>query len=362
MPTLPRVLVACIASIVFAAMAFGQGASTISGTIKDPSGGVIGKVVVTLTDDKTSAKRSALSGEDGVYSFTGVAPGSYSVEASAPGFSVFGSKVTMGSAALSVNIALELAQQAGQVLVEARIDPFNIIPAGPTQSLFGLDKSLEDTPRSISTADAETLTRYSVKTVNDLVTVAPGTFTGSYFGIAGSVFIRGDIGDNFFRGFRRVENRGNYQTPVAATDHIEIVKGPPSPAYGGGRIGGFMNFLPKTTRSESAKWLEKATGKVVVTYGSYDEKRASGEVGLPFKIGSHRSGLYAFFEDEDAHSFYKGVGNRYQMGQVAFDMELSKKLRLQYGGQLFHNKGTQNIGWNRVTQDLVESKIGRAHV
>lgn len=343
--------------ISFAGGVYGQGAASLSGVIKDPTGGVVGKAVVTLTEDKTAAKRSTISSDAGVYSFADVAPGSYSLEASAEGFSVFATKVAIMPSPNTLDIALELAQQAGQVSVEAKIDPFNIVPTEPTQSLFGLDKSLEDTPRSISTADSETLTRYSVKTVNDLVTVAPGTFTGSYFGIAGSVFIRGDIGDNFYRGFRRVENRGNYETPVAATDRIEIVKGPPSPAYGGGRIGGFMNFLPKTARSESAKWLEKPTGKIVVTYGSYDEKRASGELGASFKIGSHCSGVYGFFEDEDAHSFYKGVANRYQMGQVAFDMELSKKFRLQYGGQIFRNNGTQNIGWNRVTQNLVDNQM-----
>jgi iron complex outermembrane recepter protein len=347
------ILIICLLAV----SAFAQATTSLTGTIKDPTGASVGKAVVTLVEDKTSAKRSALTDEAGVFTFSGIAPGSYSIEASAAGFSVYGSKVTVETSATTFDIALELAQQAGQVSVEAKIDPFNVVPTEPTGSLFGLDKSLEDTPRSISTADAETLTRYSVKTVNDLVTVSPGTFTGSYFGIPGSVFIRGDIGDNFFRGFRRVENRGNYETPVAATDHIEIVKGPPSPAYGGGRIGGFMNFLPKTARSESAKWLERPTGKINVTYGSYDEKRASAEVGVPFKVGTHRSGVYGFFEDEDSHSFYKGVANRYQMGQVAFDMELSPKFRLQYGGQLFHNKGTQNIGWNRVTQDLVDKQL-----
>jgi iron complex outermembrane receptor protein len=189
------------------------------------------------------------------------------------------------------------------------------------------------------------------------VAVSSGTFTGSYFGIPGSVFLRGDIGDNFFRGFRRVENRGNYATPVGATDHIEVVKGPPSPIYGGGRIGGFLNFIPKTARSESAKWLEHATGKVTLTYGSYDEKRGSAEVGVPFMLGRHRSGLYAFFEDEDSHSFYKGVANRYKLGQIAFDTELSPKVRLAYGFQGFHGEGTQNLGWNRVTQQLIDNQM-----
>jgi len=337
--------------------AFGQSGATLSGVVKDPTGAVVGNAAVTLSEDKTAAKRSTLTSDAGAYSFPSLPAGSYSMEVAAQGFSVLTRKVTVGVTPSTVDIALELAQRAEQVSVVARIDPFNVVPSGPTQSLFGLDKSIEDTPRSISIADSETLVRYSAKTVNDLVNVAPGTFTGSYFGIAGSVFLRGDIGDNFFRGFRRVENRGNYVTPVAATDHIEIVKGPPSPAYGGGRIGGFLNFVPKTARSESAKWLEKATGKVVLTYGSYDEKRGSAEVGLPFTIGTHRSGLYAFFEDEDSHSFYKGVANRYQLGQVAFDMELAPKLRIGYGGQFFRNQGTQNIGWNRVTQDLVDNQM-----
>ena len=110
--------------------------------------------------------------------------------------------------------------------------------------------------------ESEHITRYDVRTVNDLVTVAPGSFTGSYFGVPGSLFVRGEPGDNFFRGFRRVENRGNYATPVAATDHIEIVKGPPSPAYGGGKIGGFLNFLPKSARARARSGWNARRGRV----------------------------------------------------------------------------------------------------
>ena len=58
---------------------------------------------------------------------------------------------------------------------------------------------------------------------------------------------------------------------------------------------------------------------------------ASFESGMPFNIGDHRAGLYAFVESEDSHSFFKGVANRYKLGQIAFDMELSDKWRLQFG-------------------------------
>jgi iron complex outermembrane receptor protein len=340
-----------------AAAGWAQSPATLSGTVKDPTGAVVVQAVVSLTDTKTSTKKQTITNDAGAYSFTDLAPGDYMIEVSAPGFAAFQKQVPLTAEPAKIEIALSLAQESGAVSVEAKVDPYNVVPVLPTQSLFGFDQKLEEIPRSISTADQETLLRYNVKTVNDIVTVASGTYTGSYFGIPGSVFLRGDIGDNFFRGFRRVENRGNYATPVDATDHIEIVKGPPSPIYGGGRIGGFLNFIPKTARSESAKWLEKATGKVTLTYGSYDEKRGSAEVGVPFKLGSHRSGLYAFFEAEDSHSFYNGVANRYKLGQIAFDTELSSKWRLSYGFQGFHGEGTQNLGWNRVTQDLIDHQM-----
>jgi iron complex outermembrane receptor protein len=350
-----RTAVSALLIVLAACLGFSQSAGTLSGTIKDPSGLAISSAVVTLTSDQGPAEKKTAATDSGTYTFGDVGSGDYTIHIDAPGFKDPGKKIKIAAGQqLKADFALELAGSSETVSVAAAIDPFNVVPETPTNSIFGLDKPLEEIPRSISVADAELLTRYNVKTVNDIVTVASGAFTGSYFGIPGSVFLRGDIGDNFFRGFRRVENRGNYQTPVAATDHIEIVKGPPSPIYGGGRVGGFMNFVPKTARSESAKWLEKATGKATATYGSYDQKIASVESGIPFKLGSHRAGLYAFVESEDSHSFFKGVADRYKLAQIAFDMELSSKVRLQFGGQAYKNLGTQNIGWNRVTQDLVD--------
>jgi iron complex outermembrane receptor protein len=353
-----RVSALAVLFLLLVVLGYGQTPASLSGTVKDPSGAVVSAGVVTLRNVMTSVQKQIISTATGTYSFADVSPGAYKISVAAPGFKELEKTLTVAAGQqATLDFALELAANTGTVSVETSIDPFNVVPDQATNSLFGLDKPLEEIPRSISLADAEMLTRYNVKTVNDVVTVAAGTFTGSYFGIPGSVFLRGDIGDNFFRGFRRVENRGNYQTPVAATDHIEIVKGPTSPIYGGGRVGGFMNFIPKTARSESAKWLEKATGKATVTYGSYDQKVASAELGLPFKLGTHRAGLYAFTEAEDSHSYFKGVANRYKLGQIAFDMELSPKWRLQFGGQAYKNLGTQNIGWNRVTQDLVDKQM-----
>ena len=152
-----------------AAFAWSQATASLSGVVKDPSGAVVSAASVTLTDSQTSAKRTTVTDGAGKYTFAGVAAGDYTIDVSAPGFSEFGAKISVNAQPATRDVALALASQAGQVSVEAKIDPFNVVPIRPTQSLYGLDKSIEDIPRSISTADAETLTRYSVKTVNDLV-------------------------------------------------------------------------------------------------------------------------------------------------------------------------------------------------
>src|SRR6267154_5215215 len=77
----------CVPGCILAALLvglplFGQ-TGGLRGRITDESGAVIPGARVTLTGP-TGAIRSTRSGADGTYSLTGVAPGNYSVQASAP--------------------------------------------------------------------------------------------------------------------------------------------------------------------------------------------------------------------------------------------------------------------------------------
>jgi len=73
-------LLALAASSVFA-----QGRASVRGSITDEFGAVIVGATVTLTD-ANGVKKTATSGADGGYSFTGLAPGKYSISAAAGGF------------------------------------------------------------------------------------------------------------------------------------------------------------------------------------------------------------------------------------------------------------------------------------
>ena len=125
------------------------------------------------------------------------------------------------------------------------------LPGESVESVFGFDKSLLETPRSASTVSFEQIERFNIKDIDELVVLAPGTFTQSFFGVAGSLDVRGTPGETYFRGIRRLDNPGNIPTPIAAADRVDIVRGPASPITGPSKIGGFLNFSPKSGRADS---------------------------------------------------------------------------------------------------------------
>jgi iron complex outermembrane recepter protein len=344
-------------AVCFALMAQSITNLTLIGSVTDPSAAPISGAQVVVVDQKTKSEHTTITDASGQFSIPSLVASSYTITVSYPGFAKYEQHdiALLADAPTSLTVKLVSATKSETVDVNATVDPFEVVPTAPTSSVFGLSLSLEDTPRSISEVPSELIARYDIKTVNDLVSVVPGSFTGSYFGVPGALFLRGEPGDNFYRGFRRVENRGNYETPVGDAEELEVVKGPPPTIYGGGRVAGYLNYIPKSARSTTAKWLEHPTGAITFTYGSYDQKIGSVEFGSPFKLGKYRGGVYAFFSVQDSKSFYKGIATRDKLGQISFDTELPKKWRLEFGMQGFHGSLPQNIGWNRVTQQLINN-------
>ncbi|MEC8376906.1 MAG: Plug domain-containing protein, partial [Pseudomonadota bacterium] len=105
------------------------------------------------------------------------------------------------------------------------------LPGQDVESVFGFGKSILETPRSASTISQAQMERFNVTDIDELVAFAPGTFTQSFFGVAGSLDVRGTPGETYFRGVRRLDNPGNYPTHIGASSRIDIVRGPASPIY-----------------------------------------------------------------------------------------------------------------------------------
>ena len=233
-------------------------------------------------------------------------------------------------------------------------DIYEVLPNRESSSVFGTSRSQQDTPRSVTLVESSLIDLYGIQTVNDFVAVTAGTFTGNYFGVPGALDVRGERADNFFRGFRRIENRGNFPTPVAGTDFVEIIKGPPPPVYGGGKVGGILNFIPKSAKSKTAKFIDKPVGIISTTVGTYGKKLASIEYGTPFDLLGKKSGAYVFLEREDSGSYYDNIYNKDTLLQLSVDTELSDSVLLEYGGMAQRADLNQSLGWNRVTQAMID--------
>ncbi len=245
-------------------------------------------------------------------------------------------------------------EQLEEIVVIA--DPVGLGEEQSSDSMFGLQRTLLNTPRSISVISETTMERYSIYDIDDFIATTPGTFGGSFFGVPGAVSIRGDIGENYFRGFKRVVNNGLFPTPVRSSSRVEIIRGPSPAIYGAARIGGFMNFHPKTTAAAGMSASDGVSGNVSVTGGSFSKQNISGQLDIPFLIGDREAGVSAYAEVEDSEHFFNGREPQHELFQLTFVHELPGDSRLEFGGMYFHSEGYfQTPGWNRLTQDLVDN-------
>ncbi|MFK7829498.1 MAG: TonB-dependent siderophore receptor [Congregibacter sp.] len=260
---------------------------------------------------------------------------------------------------LAASIAAIITSTFVHAQDEAALQMEEVVVTGSLRSLpgedvqiFGFGKSLLETPRSASTISAEQMDRFNVTDIDELVAFAPGTFTQSFFGVAGSLDVRGTPGEVYFRGVRRIDNPGNYPTPIGASDRIDIVRGPASPIYGPSKIGGYLNFNPKSSRAESGDYLSETAGGLSYETGSWNRNVFTAEVGGPI---NDRMGYYIYGEIEDSDSFYDNTETKQNILQASFDVDLSDRLVMKFGGMYHDYDGNQVAGWNRLTQDLIDN-------
>ncbi|MFA3791220.1 TonB-dependent siderophore receptor [Aliiglaciecola sp. SL4] len=256
----------------------------------------------------------------------------------------------------SINTNQTSSESVEVVSIIAQRDIAGFLENQPSGLLFGFEKSLLDTPRSATFVSDETLTAFGVTTVDDLTAVAPGTFTASFYGVEGALNVRGTLAETYFHGFKRIENRGTYQTPIGSTSRVDILRGPPTANFGPGKIGGLLNLEPKTARlSQGGGYLPETVGEMQVTLGSYDKKNLSFQFGLPVNIGKAEGGIYTYLEVEDSGSYYNGIEPEHQILQVTADFELANDWKLVAGVMAYNAEGyVQTPGWNRVTQELID--------
>ena len=237
-----------------------------------------------------------------------------------------------------------------------------IMPAQPLEGVLGFSKPLVDTPRSVTVLSSDLIDSLSIRNSEDIARLVPSTYSNFRFGLQGNVNVRNVTSDFYFRGMRRIDPQGNWRTVFAANDSLEIVRGLPSPIFGLGRIGGYMNFNPKTARlGKTGKYLEAPTGNLLFTVGSWDKRIMTAEIGGPVSIGGKKGGYHVFGYYENSGSYYNNTPqvrqerDNQEIIQATLTLDLSDKWRMETGGVTQFSRGGLPGGVNRTTQDFIET-------
>src|SRR2546426_7894572 len=116
------ILLAVTLGFLFPAASWGQVAGgTISGTVVDSSGRVIGNVQITITNLATGVTRDITTNQEGFYSAPNLLPGTYEAKFSAKGFKTearSGIALTVGETEV-LDLTMKVAKAATTIQVTA---------------------------------------------------------------------------------------------------------------------------------------------------------------------------------------------------------------------------------------------------
>ncbi|MBW4027354.1 TonB-dependent receptor [Acidipila rosea] len=112
-------LILTILCLSFCAMA--QENAVVSGTVTDPSGAAIPKASVTMTNVGTGDTRTSISNDSGIYNFSNLNTGHYTLSVHAPGFKTYSATDIVLNIAqtLKRDISLNIGSQGETVTVKA---------------------------------------------------------------------------------------------------------------------------------------------------------------------------------------------------------------------------------------------------
>ncbi len=165
---------------VSTSIAIAQGTSSLQGTIADAKGGRVAKATVTLTNTATSKSKTVTADAEGHFSVADLAPGNYTVTASAPGFGVATRKGVMLTDTGAPDIALSLSVASATTDITVDADSTHSVAA----ALAPMDALLDET--SARTEITSTMINNFMSPVADYgeaVEMAPGTFTTNGNGV-----------------------------------------------------------------------------------------------------------------------------------------------------------------------------------
>lgn len=189
--------------------------------------------------------------------------------------------------------AIELKQIEVVGKAESDTKPVKGYNANRSRSATKTDTDLKDTPQSVTVVTQDVIKDQSIQSISDAVRYVPGVTASQGEGNRDALNFRGagvSTGDFYLDGVR--DDVQTYRD-LYNTDRIEVLRGSNAMIFGRGGSGGVINRVSKEAGWDPVRELS-------VTYGAYDQKRATIDVGNGINdVAAFR--LNAVYEDADSY-------------------------------------------------------------
>ena len=269
-----RFFIALTCVFAFAAGAFAQGtsnATSVNGTVSDPSGAVVANAVVEIHNPVSGFDRSATTDSSGNFSIPNVPFNPYHLTVTVAGFAPYAQDVDVRSIVpIELKIALQVAGTAQSVTVVGGAD---LVETDPTTHTDVDRQLIEDLPLESQSSS-----------LSSLVTLAsPGVAAdsnGLFHGL-------GDHAENSFSvdGQPITDQQSKVfsnQLPVDAVQSMEVVEGAPPAEYGD------KTSLVIVATTRSGLGVTQPHGDVTASYGAFGTSNA----GADFSYGGKTWGNF----------------------------------------------------------------------
>ena len=219
----------------------------------------------------------------------------------------------------------------------------------PVTGLFNTSKNVLEIPRSVTMLTPEHMNLLQIDDLRSLSKFGAGTQLINNYGVTGTPIIRGAKGATLLNGMVRSFNLNEMPLSFGSSEALDIVKGPTPPHISPTHVGGFVNLVPKSP------FFDERRGSVELTFGSYDQYRALIDYGGPIMIGNRPSAFRVSITLNHEGSYYNRLRNDFESAYFSIKTDITKKVTAFAGFEFFHYNSSENAGWNRPTQDLIDN-------
>lgn len=219
--------------------------SSIEGKVVDTAQAVMAEAAIELSDLSGRVIASTSSDAAGHYVFSSVAPGSYMLRVSRPGFESSKQGPIIVSSGRPSSVDITVRPQPVREVVYVVSEPLSDVEPTGTR----LDLAPLETPAEIVEMNSGTLSLRGYQQIEEAVEAMPGATSGGSPADPSQFATRGFVGnqvtllrDGIYIGpsnmITRPENSFNVES-------VDLLEGPSSVLYGQGAVGGTVNVLTK---------------------------------------------------------------------------------------------------------------------